>query len=419
MAIKFRCPHCQQLLGISTTKAGTIVDCPACGRSVNVPTEGGVGKKTEPKQPTNKDTGLLNALQELSALGDQSIRDGGLPTLSKSVPLERESPVARTPSSQTGSSTGSDRNTMRIVPLTKAQSNPGTGSPQKDVFAELAGMAHLENTEPLILDELPETDGIQPNQNDDAPVATSAPRPRPHNLSTALQELADVPDAARSSAMRSQKVILQSTSKRSAFLPLIFALPAFAIGLLLGTFWKPNSPPSLLEPTPKGAAVIPAVMAPAPEAGERQINGIVSYVDDSGNLVADTGAIVLLLPSENTTRLRLDARPLREGSDSKARQAIEAALDTLGGSVYQTDSKGQWTANVSAKTAFKLTFISRHRSRIESQPIPDDALASLSNWFDSPLHIVGRLAVKQTVLPPASDTHPNPTLVQTEFPRGE
>src|SRR5947209_5088937 len=37
MPIRFRCPHCNQLLGISRRKAGTPVECPTCHRQVTVP----------------------------------------------------------------------------------------------------------------------------------------------------------------------------------------------------------------------------------------------------------------------------------------------------------------------------------------------------------------------------------------------
>jgi hypothetical protein len=39
MPIRFRCPFCQQLLGISRRKAGTNVTCPTCKAQVLVPTE--------------------------------------------------------------------------------------------------------------------------------------------------------------------------------------------------------------------------------------------------------------------------------------------------------------------------------------------------------------------------------------------
>lgn len=421
MAIKFRCPHCSQLLGISTTKAGSIVDCPACGRSVNVPVEGGAGRNAEPKLPSIRDSGLLNALQELSALGGQTRSELTAPPVLKALPSDRKSPVSRTSSTQPDASPNRDRDTMRIVPLTSIHSNTerGPATEQTDVLSELAEMAHPESAEPLILDESLGTNVIDPKRKVDAFALPSSASHDPGALSVALQELAGVSNAAHTPAMHSQQPIHESTSKQSAFLPLMFALPAFAIGLLLGTFWKSHGTQNPAESTAKVGDTIPAATIPAPEVGERQINGIVTYVDDSGNSIADSSATVLVLSTENTTRLRLDARPLREASDSKARQAIESALKTLGGSVFQTDSSGQWTAITPANTAVNVIVISRHRSRTESQPVPTDVLESLSSWFDSPMHIVGRLAAKQSVVPPASDTESNATLVKIEFARGQ
>ncbi len=37
MPIRFRCPHCQQLLGIARRKAGTKVECPTCRTTLLVP----------------------------------------------------------------------------------------------------------------------------------------------------------------------------------------------------------------------------------------------------------------------------------------------------------------------------------------------------------------------------------------------
>ena len=66
MPIKFRCHQCRQLLGISRSQAGEHVDCPQCGRSVQVP----VPKGRKPRQqPLPKPaSGLISALEELSSL---------------------------------------------------------------------------------------------------------------------------------------------------------------------------------------------------------------------------------------------------------------------------------------------------------------------------------------------------------------
>ena len=69
MPIKFRCQHCDQLMGISRSKAGDVVDCQTCGMSVRVPgLDGEVVPLPQPKLDL-QDAELANALDELAALG--------------------------------------------------------------------------------------------------------------------------------------------------------------------------------------------------------------------------------------------------------------------------------------------------------------------------------------------------------------
>ena len=42
MPIRFRCPNCQQLMGIARRKAGQTVNCPTCEREIRVPSGAGV-----------------------------------------------------------------------------------------------------------------------------------------------------------------------------------------------------------------------------------------------------------------------------------------------------------------------------------------------------------------------------------------
>lgn len=37
MPVRFRCPHCNRLLGIARRKAGTQINCPQCNRMLSVP----------------------------------------------------------------------------------------------------------------------------------------------------------------------------------------------------------------------------------------------------------------------------------------------------------------------------------------------------------------------------------------------
>ena len=77
MPIRFRCAYCNQLLGISRRKAGTVVRCPSCAGQVVVPTleEAGMEEKEEPAAPGTAASPLFegNELDKLleGAAGDQ------------------------------------------------------------------------------------------------------------------------------------------------------------------------------------------------------------------------------------------------------------------------------------------------------------------------------------------------------------
>jgi biopolymer transport protein ExbD len=47
MPIRFRCPHCKQLLSVSRKKAGTGVVCPACSQNLQVPAIEGISEPQE------------------------------------------------------------------------------------------------------------------------------------------------------------------------------------------------------------------------------------------------------------------------------------------------------------------------------------------------------------------------------------
>jgi hypothetical protein len=55
MPIRFRCAYCNQLMGIASRKAGTVVRCPKCAGEIIVPTPDGTGQSPQPndQEPAN------------------------------------------------------------------------------------------------------------------------------------------------------------------------------------------------------------------------------------------------------------------------------------------------------------------------------------------------------------------------------
>jgi hypothetical protein len=68
MPIKFRCSHCQQFLGISRSRSGSIVDCPSCGRSIRVPNLDGTVEPIPQPAINLGDADLAGALSQLAEL---------------------------------------------------------------------------------------------------------------------------------------------------------------------------------------------------------------------------------------------------------------------------------------------------------------------------------------------------------------
>jgi hypothetical protein len=108
MPIRFRCPHCNQLMGIARRKSGSMVHCPTCNTAVLVPMsdEAEEGTGQAPSAPTapspvrelfERDDfdNLLNAPSSAGAEPRNSAPGMGLPEVEPppSLPPLRREPV--------------------------------------------------------------------------------------------------------------------------------------------------------------------------------------------------------------------------------------------------------------------------------------------------------------------------------------
>jgi hypothetical protein len=69
MAIRFHCPFCEQLLGISSQKVGAVVECPSCHGKVGVPRPDAPPAPAVHYRPPSAPRGLVLGWGEVVGLG--------------------------------------------------------------------------------------------------------------------------------------------------------------------------------------------------------------------------------------------------------------------------------------------------------------------------------------------------------------
>jgi hypothetical protein len=435
MPIQFRCVHCRQLLGISNARAGTQVDCPACGRSLKVPAENGGSALPVSTSSPKVDAGLLGALSELASLtgaGPNGAFDtrAASPARAKSAPEPQPVPVSR------------KRDSLRIVPIKtqtgKTPFNTATNAPEGSLFESPERVfEQLANLPPVPLDDAPliltdvEPDGDDPppeslsvsHPTQERTRAASGDRREPKNrrdgsgmapeLTDAFAELAgSAPSPNNPSSTggnREKRTLNEGSSGRSSGLGTIATIAmlivAFAGGLLAERYLLKDQAladaADLAKKTDaSGDATEQVVLKQAitPASGDAQaietISGRVTYTGSDGGEKPDSSALALLLPVNNSSNLKLDATPLRDLQQTPARMAIETALSVLGATVVRADEDGQFKLPRKSTDPATLVIISRHAARPEGQSVPAEIQAALSMWLTSPAQLLGRLAVQ-------------------------
>ncbi|APZ95538.1 hypothetical protein Fuma_05197 [Fuerstiella marisgermanici] len=376
MPIKFRCQHCQQLLGISRSRASAVVDCPQCGRSLRVPDlDGRTRKMPDPRSSATGDAALMSALTELSELGDPNIPDKA----STDVPHEP------------------DRRIVTVDVDAAAYFEPIETVP--------AAQSYVSEVEEL----------------GDDPVA----------IEESLEELAALGDEETGSRVSPE--LLQEMrqarngggSSATAFLLACVALAAGAAG---GWFAKDaidksssttnQSQPGLAGDN-GGLAQLNGREGVAQSDTLAVLRGTITWAEsvsstESGDSdqsqdasMPDGGATVFMLPSERTGSLKLSARSLLLEPDHPDRRATLAALQAIGGSITEADADGRFRASVVKARPVTVIAISKHVERPADVSPPAETVQLLDSYFDSTSHVVGRRNLKSLTIPaPSASTQP-------------
>lgn len=340
MPIKFRCPHCEQLLGISRSKANAVVDCPTCGRQLRVP---GPDKQLAPIPDPQLDLGdaqLAEALRELAAIPEGS--DEGL--ADTPAPEARRQPVQ-----------------VMAVPLPEAPAPKAKlVSPRRSSRETSAQAETNEGEDPLVsLTEAADWDDV----NDVDPPWYRHPAARAalvllaaglfFGLGYYVRDLREM--AVAEAASRKEEESRQRAVARKAAAGIRDLLPAIA--------------------------------------------GRISYVTENGNLRSDRGARLIALPQQRKGDVRLSIVGFRSG-DSEADVAVaRAALRALGGDMAVADTEGQFQVLLPEAGNYHVVVLSRFQPVPPEKVAPPELMRILARDFDRPEQLLGHTQYHWADLP--------------------
>ena len=381
MPIKFRCRHCRQFLGISRSKAGGVVDCPTCGRTIRVPNlDGTVPPIPEPKLDVEE---LAGALDELARIGEEGADEK---SADESAPVNK--PVM------------------------------------------IKELAPLPRPEPITLEPPPPAE----------PIDLHAEQPAPHRR----QEQDAGPMATLVPEKLPEPVAFPAVLKSFPVLGVLLAsaFVTFVLGWIVGGMGSSDGTeqPNPSEDETGANAVVSNKPAPKllpiyhPDQWKTAVEGQITFRTSDGRSRPDVGARVIVLPEQRDghanlpvnglkapvppiadvhvvapvhllvdddlarSRRALALRNLKRPTDAD-RRIVLAGLRELGGNAAQTDQNGKFSIKLPPSSgAYHIIVISQNKGNDVDPTIPQSTLDILGKYFDRPQGLIGERAFKQTKL---------------------
>lgn len=384
MPIKFRCEHCQQLLGISRSRAAANVDCPQCGRSLKVPgtvgdAEGQGEQSVTPTNADHQDQDLMSALNELTMLGQGD--DDWQSSVPATAPFGKD--TARPFDDSGVLMHGMDAPQERAVRPDdedgRATAVSKSVAASKDAFADSDVGSSITTSEAL--------QGIASWTDSESSYATSSP---PAQIATDL--LSEMRQASHPSSWFATSIaaffLIAISGGAGWWLAKSQSLEAW-LGTEVAERQVETTGPTFQEA--KAEAHLPAAIRVDPSGWVIAVTGQVQYVDDSGQSLPDSGASVFLLPSSRQGNLKVHARSFQRSPSDADRKFSEAALQALGGLRVEADAEGRFEIGTAADVEqYQLVVVSSHKQRTQNMLPDSNVTNALMPWFDSTVHILGQ-----------------------------
>lgn len=377
MPIKFRCEHCQQLLGISRSRAAATVDCPQCGRSLQVPgTAADVltpnAQSEQPANSANADVDLMSALNELTMLGQG---DDDWDSASSDSTSSDSTSAARPFDDSAVVFHGIDVPEERVRQKDAAVENVGL----KNVVVDSHAAPSMNSTEAL--QDLASWASSEPT------MSTNSPSPK---IATDL--LSEMRQASHPSSWLASSIaalLLVAISGASGW----WLAKSESLEVWLGSDGNQDRVLGTEEDQQLGEAdiFIPAAIRVDPSAWVISVSGQVQYIDESGQSLPDGGASVYLLPKIRQGNLKVHARSFRREVSNADRRFSEAALQALGGLRVEADADGKFLVGTQTQAdEYQLVVVSLHKERLENMLPESNITNALMPWFDSTVHVLGK-----------------------------
>lgn len=416
MPIKFRCQHCKQLLGIAHSKAGSLVDCPTCGRTLRVPNLDGSIDPPPPLGMNLADDDLRNALDELGQIGREQPNSIGNETPATKETAGTQAtpgPQPSRPNPDEISLTSAAPDAMEVhalesKPSAANQRGSWTEGVAQRVVAENQSPVAVSRAEPVVLGPLPSAVVIDPPQHGSAnQPGTSASASPSATQQGALQHeiLAGLADQSPAKSRPQSQLEIKSPPNQqenvlhgiSRSMAAGIAAACFLFGIMTGFGIGRLKPvPQSPEPARVAGAAVEPHADDAQEFGDAKstprLNGQLTYLNDQGNIVPDVGARILAIPELPRKQSKLPSVGFRPADDAESRDTAHQALLELGGSEATADARGRYALPLSDAGAFHLVVLSRFRGRQPNSNWPKAAEQILRARFERPEQLVGNLA---------------------------